>query len=89
MVDWLQHLDSSCTSNLVGSALRRPVRCCRRLWCCGRWALIFRGVSHAGFGGIAVAMLVGYYVPALGNEVAIRVVSMRTIDRFRAVAAVH
>jgi len=30
-----------------------------------RMALISEGVSHAGFGGIAVALLVGYFVPAL------------------------
>jgi zinc transport system permease protein len=32
-----------------------------------RMALIAEGVSHAGFGGISVAVLAGYFVPALDN----------------------
>ncbi len=32
-----------------------------------RMALISEGVSHAGFGGIAVAILMGYYFPVLDN----------------------
>ncbi|MGN6368240.1 MAG: metal ABC transporter permease [Phycisphaerae bacterium] len=34
-----------------------------------RMALIAEGVSHAGFGGIAVALLLGYYLPALDNDI--------------------
>jgi zinc transport system permease protein len=34
-----------------------------------RMALISEGVSHAGFGGIAIAVLVGYFLPVIDNDV--------------------
>src|ERR1035437_7836270 len=37
-----------------------------------KMALISEGVSHAGFGGIALAVLIGLYVPALEGEIAVR-----------------
>ncbi|HUO08808.1 MAG TPA: metal ABC transporter permease [Phycisphaerae bacterium] len=40
-----------------------------------RMALIAEGVSHAGFGGIAVAVLVGYFIPALDNDVAREIIT--------------
>jgi zinc transport system permease protein len=40
-----------------------------------RMALIAEGVSHAGFGGIAVAVLVGYFVPPLDNDVAREIIT--------------
>jgi zinc transport system permease protein len=40
-----------------------------------RMALISEGVSHAGFGGIAIAVLVGYFVPGLDNAVAREVIT--------------
>ena len=33
-----------------------------------RMALISEGVSHAGFGGIGVALVLGYYIPAIGTD---------------------
>lgn len=33
-----------------------------------RMALISEGVSHAGFGGIGVALVLGYYIPAIGMD---------------------
>ncbi len=38
-------------------------------------ALISEGVSHAGFGGLSVALLIGYFIPALGNEFWNRVIT--------------
>jgi zinc transport system permease protein len=38
-------------------------------------ALISEGVSHAGFGGLSLALLIGYYIPALGNEFWSRVIT--------------
>lgn len=40
-----------------------------------RMALISEGVSHAGFGGIAIAVLLGYFFPGLDNHVVREVVT--------------
>ena len=40
-----------------------------------RMALIAEGVSHAGFGGIAVALLIGYYIPVLDNDIARQIIT--------------
>jgi zinc transport system permease protein len=40
-----------------------------------RMALIAEGISHAGFGGIAIAVLVGYYVPSIDNPAARQVIT--------------
>jgi zinc transport system permease protein len=40
-----------------------------------RMALIAEGISHAGFGGIAIAVLVGYYIPAIDNPAARQVIT--------------
>jgi zinc transport system permease protein len=40
-----------------------------------RMALISEGVSHAGFGGIAVAVLLGYFIPGLDNAVAREIIT--------------
>src|SRR5271170_2046976 len=34
-----------------------------------RMALIAEGVSHAGFGGISIAVLMGYFFPMLDNDI--------------------
>src|SRR5271156_3149630 len=40
-----------------------------------RMALIAEGGSHAGFGGIAIAVLIGYYVQALDNPAARQIIT--------------
>jgi ABC-type Mn2+/Zn2+ transport system permease subunit len=40
-----------------------------------RMALISEGVSHAGFGGIAIAVLLGYFFPGLDNAVAREIIT--------------
>jgi zinc transport system permease protein len=40
-----------------------------------RMALISEGVSHAGFGGIGLAILLACFLPALNNDVANRVIT--------------
>jgi zinc transport system permease protein len=40
-----------------------------------RMALISEGVSHAGFGGIAIAVLIGYAIPGLDNPLAREIIT--------------
>lgn len=75
MLDALQHLDYRIYSLIIGVAIAATCSLISTFVVLRKMALISEGVSHAGFGGMAVALLVGYYIPALSNELAVRVVT--------------
>ena len=75
LLDTLQHLPYWVYMLVVGMAIAATCSLLSTYVVLRKMALISEGVSHAGFGGIAIALLVGYYVPMLANEVAIRFIT--------------
>ena len=75
VIDWLTHLHGSALTLIVGVAIAATCSLLSIYVVLRRMALIAEGVSHAGFGGIAVALLAGYYMPAVAGDLGSRLIT--------------
>src|SRR5689334_16311165 len=75
MLDWLNSIHYTYLCFTVGICIAMTCSLLSTYIVLRRMSLISEGISHAGYGGIGIALVLGFFIPAINGDVYSRLVT--------------